>query len=305
VSRITQGRMQLRRAPVELAAVVRSAAHDLAATMKAARHTLALFVDEGPIMVHGDATRLAQIVLNLLTNAAKYTPDGGRIELHLRCQPGLAEIRVRDNGIGIPPAALGTVFEMFSQLESALERSKGGLGIGLALVRGLVELHGGSIRAESAGPGQGSTFIVSLPLAADAVCPAEAAPVDAAPRPLRVMVVDDNQDAAQMLATLLEVQGHSVSVEYDGRGALQRARLERPQVMLLDIGLPDTDGYALARQLRALPELRGATLVALTGYGQNEDRRLAEEAGFDHHLVKPADLAQVSEILASAQRSNH
>jgi signal transduction histidine kinase len=169
ISRITQGRMQLRRAPVELSAIVRSAANDLAETMKAARHSLRLFVGDEPVMVDGDATRLAQVVLNLLTNAAKYTPDGGLIELHLSCEPGSAEIRVRDNGIGIPEAALDTVFDMFSQLEPALERAKGGLGIGLALVRGIVELHEGSIRAESAGPGQGSSFIVRLPLADGAV----------------------------------------------------------------------------------------------------------------------------------------
>jgi PAS domain S-box-containing protein len=300
VSRITQGRMQLRRAPVELAAVVRSAAHDLAATMKAARHTLALFVDEGPIMVHGDATRLAQIVLNLLTNAAKYTPDGGRIELHLRCQPGLAEIRVRDNGIGIPPAALGTVFEMFSQLESALERSKGGLGIGLALVRGLVELHGGSIRAESAGPGQGSTFIVSLPLAADAVCPAEAAPVDAAPRPLRVMVVDDNQDAAETLAMALELYACEVVVAHSGAQALELIGAADPALALLDIGLPDMTGYELARRLRQLPGGGARILIATTGWGQQKDRELAFEAGFDHHLTKPIDFESIKPLLLNA-----
>jgi PAS domain S-box-containing protein len=300
VSRITQGRMQLRRAPVELAAVVRSAAHDLAATMKAARHTLALFVDEGPIMVHGDATRLAQIVLNLLTNAAKYTPDGGRIELHLRCQPGLAEIRVRDNGIGIPPAALGTVFEMFSQLESALERSKGGLGIGLALVRGLVELHGGSIRAESAGPGQGSTFIVSLPLAADAVCPAEATPVDAAPRPLRVMVVDDNQDAAETLAMALELYACEVVVAHSGAQALELIGAADPALALLDIGLPDMTGYELARRLRQLPGGGARILIATTGWGQQKDRELAFEAGFDHHLTKPIDFESIKPLLLNA-----
>jgi PAS domain S-box-containing protein len=300
VSRITQGRMQLSRAPVELTAVVRSAAQDLDATMKAARHTLQLFVDEGPIMVQGDATRLAQIVINLLTNAAKYTPDGGRIELHLRCQPGLAEIRVRDNGIGIPAAALGTVFEMFSQIESALERSKGGLGIGLALVRGLVDLHGGSIRAESAGAGQGSTFIVELPLAADAVCPAEAAPVDATPSPLRVMVVDDNQDAAETLAMVLELYACEVVVAHSGAQALELVDAADPALALLDIGLPDMNGYELARRLRQLPGGGARVLVATTGWGQQKDRELAFEAGFDHHLTKPIDFEAIKPLLLKA-----
>ncbi len=213
---------------------------------------------------------------------------------------------VSDNGIGIEPDVLPYIFELFTQAERTPDRSQGGLGIGLALVKSLVALHGGTVDARSEAPGRGSEFEICLPrldtartLAGDDASEAGAARVE----PLRVMVVDDNQDAAQMLAMLLEVQGHAVSVEYDGRGALQRARRELPQVMLLDIGLPDTDGYELARQLRAIPELQGATLVALTGYGQNEDRRLAEEAGFDHHLVKPADLVQVGEILAAAPRT--
>jgi YD repeat-containing protein len=214
-------------------------------------------------------------------------------------------VTVTDNGIGIEPDVLPYIFELFTQAERTPDRSQGGLGIGLALVKSLVTLHGGTVDARAA-PGRGSEFEICLPRL-DAV-PAETGAQEtgqqhASQQPLRVLVVDDNQDAAQMLATVLEVQGHAVSVEYDGQGALQRARRERPEVILLDIGLPDTDGYALARQLRAIPELRGAVLVALTGYGQQEDRRQAEEAGFDHHLVKPADLALVSDILASAQQA--
>jgi PAS domain S-box-containing protein len=300
VSRITQGRMQLRRAPVELSALVRSAAQDMADTMKAARHSLRLFVEDGPIMVDGDATRLAQVVINLLTNAAKYTPDGGTIELHLGCQPGLAEIRVRDNGIGIPAAALATVFEMFSQLESALERAKGGLGIGLALVRGIVELHGGSIRAESEGLHQGSTFIVSLPLTADAVCPAEAAPDDAVPRPVRVMVVDDNQDAAETLAMALELFACEVVVAHTGAQALELVGVADPALALLDIGLPDMNGYELARRLRQLPGGAARTLIATTGWGQQKDRERAFDAGFDHHLTKPIDFELIKPLLRKA-----
>jgi len=300
VSRITQGRMQLQRAPVELSALVRSAAQDMADTMKAARHSLRLFVEDGPIMVDGDATRLAQVVINLLTNAAKYTPDGGMIELHLGCKPGLAEIRVRDNGIGIPAAALATVFEMFSQLESALERAKGGLGIGLALVRGIVELHGGSIRAESEGLQQGSTFIVSLPLAADAVCPAEAAPVDAVPRAVRVMVVDDNQDAAETLAMALELFACEVVVAHSGAQALELVGVADPALALLDIGLPDMNGYELARRLRQLPGGAARTLIATTGWGQQKDRERAFDAGFDHHLTKPIDFELIKSLLSKA-----
>jgi CheY-like chemotaxis protein len=247
-----------------------------------------------------------QVLSNILNNAAKYTPTGGQIMLRVTAMDDRVLVTVTDNGIGIEPDVLPYIFELFTQAERTPDRSQGGLGIGLALVKSLVTLHGGSVDARSEAPGRGSEFEICLPRL-DAAHSAPAATGGEAPaaraQPLRVMVVDDNQDAAQMLATLLEVQGHAVSVEYDGRGAVLRARLDRPQVMLLDIGLPDTDGYALARQLRAMPELRGVTLVALTGYGQNEDRRLAEEAGFDHHLVKPADLAQVSSILASVQRN--
>ena len=300
VSRITQGRMQLRRAPVELSALVRSAAHDLAETMKAARHTLCLSVEEVPVVVDGDATRLAQVVVNLLTNAAKYTPDGGRIELHLRCLPGLAEIRVCDNGIGIPPAALATVFDMFSQLEPALERAKGGLGIGLALVRGIVELHGGGIRAESAGEGRGSTFIVTLPLAVDAVCPAEPAPVAFLPARMRVLVVDDNQDAAEMLSMALEMFGCDVVVAHSGAQALELIGNVDPALALLDIGLPDMNGYELARRLRQLPGGAARTLIATTGWGQQKDRERAFEAGFDHHLTKPIDIELLKPLLQDA-----
>jgi PAS domain S-box-containing protein len=297
ISRITQGRMQLRRAPVELSGVVRSAAQDLTETMKAARHSLRLCVEEGPVMVDGDATRLAQVVVNLLTNAAKYTPDGGDIELHLRCAGELAEIRVRDNGIGIPTLALDTVFDMFSQLEPALERAKGGLGIGLALVRAIVELHGGRIRAESDGPLQGSTFVVSLPLAAGAVCPAEAAPADVVPTAMRVMVVDDNQDAAETLAMALELFDCEVVIAHSGAQALELASIADPALALLDIGLPDMTGYELARRLRQLPGGTSRTLIATTGWGQQKDREQAFAAGFDHHLTKPIDFDLLKPLL--------
>jgi CheY-like chemotaxis protein len=270
------------------------------------RHSVTMQLSGEPVHVLGDRTRLVQILSNILNNAAKYTPPGGQITLRVSAPGDQVVVCVSDNGIGIEPDVLPYIFELFTQAERTPDRSQGGLGIGLALVKSLVALHGGSVEARSEAPGLGSEFEIRLPRIDTAGAEGDGAAGERASaqvEPLRVMVVDDNQDAAQMLATLLEVQGHAVSVEYDGRGALLRARLERPQVMLLDIGLPDTDGYALARQLRAVPELRGATLVALTGYGQNEDRRLAEEAGFDHHLVKPADLDQVTQILAASQRT--
>jgi PAS domain S-box-containing protein len=291
VSRITQGRMQLRRAPVELSALVQGAAHDLAATVDAARHTLRLSIAPAPVIVDGDATRLTQVVINLLTNAAKYTPDGGTIELDLSCTDGMAEIRVRDNGIGLPAAALATVFNMFSQLEPALERSNGGLGIGLALVRGIVELHDGSVHADSAGPGLGSTFTIRLPLAADGVCTPGPAPAHAhaAPSQLRVLVVDDNDDAAATLAMTLELHGCEVRTAPTAALALDVLPGFAPAVALLDIGLPDMNGYELARRVRQLPAGAAITLIATTGWGQQKDRERAFAAGFGHHLTKPID----------------
>jgi len=291
VSRITQGRMQLQRAPVELSALVQGAAHDLAATMEAARHTLRLSIAAPPVVVDGDATRLAQVVINLLTNAAKYTPDGGTIELRLSCDDGTAEISVRDNGIGLPASALATVFDMFSQLEPALERSKGGLGIGLALVRGIVELHGGSVHADSPGPGLGSTFTIRLPLAQGGVwAPSLQAPSGtAAPAQLRVLVVDDNEDAAETLAMTLELHGCEVKTAATAAQALEMLPGFAPAVALLDIGLPDMNGYELARRVRQLSAGAGITLIATTGWGQQKDRERAFAAGFDRHLTKPID----------------
>jgi signal transduction histidine kinase/CheY-like chemotaxis protein len=306
VSRVTRGLVTLEKEELDVNAVVAGALEQVRPLIESRRHSLTMQLSGEPVHVLGDRTRLVQVLSNILNNAAKYTPTGGQIVLRVTAPDDQVVVTVSDNGVGIEPDVLPYIFELFTQAERTPDRSQGGLGIGLALVKSLVALHGGSVDARSEAPGRGSEFEIRLPrLDASAPLPVAVGGDTAAARaqPLRVIVVDDNQDAAQMLATLLEVQGHAVSVEYDGRGALLRARIERPQVMLLDIGLPDTDGYALARQLRAIPELRGVVLVALTGYGQIEDRRLAEEAGFDHHLVKPADLAQVSSILASVQRS--
>jgi PAS domain S-box-containing protein len=302
LSRITQGRMQLSRALVDLGPLVRAATEDLAATMERARHTLQVAINAAPTIVDGDATRLVQVVANLLTNAAKYTPDGGRITLSLEHAGAMVELRVRDNGIGIPAAALPTVFDMFSQLEPALERSRGGLGIGLALVRGIVELHGGSIEAASAGPGEGSEFVVRLPLAEGGGMPAQAATParSGQPAPVRILVVDDNQDAAEMLTLALDMFGCETRTVHTATAALEAVKAFRPAVALLDIGLPDMTGYELARRLRTMPEGATMQLIATTGWGQQKDRDLAREAGFDDHLTKPISLDVLRGMLPAA-----
>ncbi|KQQ96670.1 ATP-binding protein [Massilia sp. Leaf139] len=306
VSRVTRGLVTLEKEELDVNAVVAGALEQVRPLIESKRHSLTMQLSGEPVHVLGDRTRLVQVLSNILNNAAKYTPSGGDIRLKVSAPDDDVVVCVTDNGIGVEPDVLPYIFDLFTQAERTPDRSQGGLGIGLALVKSLAALHGGSVEARSEGPGKGSQFEIRLPRLSvpEAAPDASAGDEDTVQtEPLRVMVVDDNQDAAQMLAMLLEVQGHAVSVEFDGRGALQRARTERPQVVLLDIGLPDTDGYALARQLRAMSETHDATLIALTGYGQDEDRRQAEEAGFDHHLVKPADLARVAEILAQVPRA--
>jgi len=305
VSRVTRGLVTLEKEELDVNVIVSAAVEQVRPLVDARRHALTLQLSGQPAHVTGDRTRLVQVISNILNNAAKYTAPGGRIVLAVTVdgEGDRVDVTVSDNGVGIAPEVLPYIFDLFTQAERTPDRSQGGLGIGLALVKSLIVLHGGTVRARSAGIGQGSEFSVCLPcLAAPPACrPAD--PGDggqAGASPLRVMVVDDNADAAQMLAALLEVQGHAVSVEYDAHGALARARRERPDVLLLDIGLPDMDGYELARRLRAQPENAGATLVALTGYGQSQDREEARLAGFDHYLVKPADLNQVNEVLARA-----
>jgi CheY-like chemotaxis protein len=269
--------------------------------VEARRHELTLHGPAGPVWLVADAARLEQVLANLLNNAAKYTEEGGRIGLEVALEDREVVIRVRDTGIGIPAEMLPRVFDLFVQADRSLDRSQGGLGIGLTLVKSLVELHGGRVEARSGGPGQGSEFTVRLPLGAENP---EEAPAPAAERagsngrPLRVLVVDDNVDAAASLALLLEAYGHAVQTAHDGRAALALAADFVPQVVLLDIGLPGLDGYAVARQLRRQPGLEGAMLVALTGYGQEEDRRRSREAGLDRHLVKPVDPAELERLLA-------
>lgn len=298
ISRITQGRMELRRTALDLGTVVRAAAADVSPLVDASGHTLTVALPGEALVVDGDATRLTQVVVNLLTNAAKYTPHGGRIWLEANRQDGEATISVRDDGIGIPERSLASIFDMFSQLEPALDRSQGGLGIGLALVKGIVTLHGGRIFAASKGMGRGSEFVVHLPLSAGAVASetgsAEAGSIDT----LRVLVVDDNVDAADTLAMALELLGCAAKAVYTAAAGLEQLKAFVPQVALLDIGLPDMNGYEMARQVRATAGGAAITLVAATGWGQSTDKQRALEAGFDHHLTKPVDFAQLQSILA-------
>jgi signal transduction histidine kinase/CheY-like chemotaxis protein len=297
VSRITQGRVQLRRKPCDLVAIVKAAIADLSSLIEAARHRLELQVPADPVWVDADEVRLTQLICNLLTNAVKYTPDGGTITIAIVLHGGEVAISIKDSGIGIPKDALATVFMMFSQLTPALERSQGGLGIGLALVRGLVELHGGRIRAESDGIGHGSVFTVELPVLEAAPAP-EATVTESQPNPnRRILVVDDNIDAADTLALALELLGHTVRAAYSAADALVQANDFRPSLILLDIGLPGMNGYEVAGRIRAEPWGRDIILVAATGWAQEADRQRAHDSGFDHHLVKPIEFARLTELL--------
>jgi CheY-like chemotaxis protein len=256
--------------------------------------------------VRGDQKRLIQVITNVLNNAAKYTPQGGSIVLRMDTTAAEVVISVADNGVGMGPDMVDRVFELFTQAERTSDRSQGGLGIGLALVKSLVELHEGSVTASSPGVDQGSEFTIRLPRVAPppaAAEPRSAALLAQAAAPLRVLVVDDNQDAAMMLAMFLESAGHEVAVEHNGARALERARRDVPDVCLLDIGLPDMDGNELARQLRARPGGARAVLIAVTGYGQAQDRQQTAASGFDHHFVKPVDAESLLALFAGFKRA--
>jgi len=301
VSRVTRGLATIEKDELIIADIVHGAVEQVRPLLDARRHALQQLVTDEPLHVCGDRTRLVQVVSNILNNAVKYTPPGGQLVLRVRRDADEAVISVRDNGQGIDPQVLPYIFDLFTQAERTPDRSQGGLGIGLALVKSLVALHGGRVAAASEGLNQGSEFSIRLPLLQDAPAQVEEQEVHPGGGPVRVLVVDDNADAAQMLATLLEAHGHAVSVEYDGTTGYARALRERPEVMLLDIGLPDIDGHELARRLRAAPETMNAVLVALTGYGQSDDRDRARAAGFNRHLVKPADLSELLRILTQVR----
>ena len=303
VARITQGKLELRRERITLGPVIETAVEAARPLIEGKRHVLAIDLPTPDVEIDADPLRLAQVISNLLTNAAKYTDAGGRIALGARVVPPNLVVSVRDSGIGISAGALRSIFEMFSQVVDTLHRSEGGLGIGLALVKGLVELHGGSIEARSDGPGRGSEFVVHLPLPIDDGTDDASAATDEAttrqPGRRRVLIADDNRDAADSLGLILGMAGHDVRVAHGGRAALQVAAEFHPEVGLLDIGMPDLNGYDTARALRAEPWGRDMALIALTGWGHPDDKRRASEAGFDLHLTKPVDPAELEELLRS------
>jgi signal transduction histidine kinase/DNA-binding response OmpR family regulator len=301
VARINQGKITLRVESLDLRAVIEHAIETVLPFAKLRRHHITKSIPDLPVMLRGDFARLSQVIANLLNNAAKYTEEGGVIDVSLAAtSSGKAEIIVADNGIGIEAELLPNVFELFEQGKRSLDRSQGGLGVGLTLVRRLVEMHHGEVVVTSAGTGHGSQFRVTLPCLAgisDRPAPASRAEPSSTRLACRVLVVDDNQDAAQATAVLLELAGHEVKAVADGHDALASAPVFAPHVVLLDIGLPGMDGYTVARQLRGIDELHSSCLIALTGYGQPADRDRASEAGFDHHLTKPADPDELLRVI--------
>ncbi len=304
ISRINQNKMDLRRALVALDEIITSAIETARPAIDGGSHALTVVLPPDPVYLDADLTRLAQVFSNLLTNSARYTPHGGQIALSAQWRGEEIEIAVRDNGIGIPAAALPTIFEMFAQVDRSEERVSGGLGIGLCLVKGLVEMHGGSVAAASAGPGKGACFTVRLPARAErealpAGTPAGSEAVAAASRK-RILVADDNADAALSMAMLLELMGHEVRTAYDGADAIEVAAAFRPHAIFIDVGMPRLNGYAATQRIRELEWGRKITIVALTGWGQESDRELSRAAGCDGHLVKPASAASLQKILDEA-----
>ena len=300
VSRVTRGLVDIERQRLDLKRVVAEATEQVRPLLQSRRQQLQVLLPDAPVHLRGDAKRLVQVLANLLNNSAKYTPAGGAVALEVSLRPGQACIVVRDNGIGMAPDLLPRVFDLFVQGERSGDRSQGGLGIGLALVRTLVELHGGTVTASSEGLGRGSEFTVLLPFEPQPDVPGGHVPAGSAPMPSsarRLLVVDDNVDAADALALLLSSLGHEVVVAHDGPTALDAVTADCPDICLLDIGLPGMDGYELARRIRALPRGAQPLLVALTGYGQESDRRTAAAAGFDRYIVKPLDADELLTLL--------
>jgi PAS domain S-box-containing protein len=302
VSRVSRGKVELRREPCDLARIVSDVAEDHRGSIEAGGLTLAVVRPSEPATIVADPTRVAQIVGNLLDNAAKFTDAGGRVSLSVVADDEAAELRVEDTGVGMEPEMLERIFQPFAQADRTLDRRKGGLGLGLALVKGLVELHGGSVGAESPGLGKGTRIRVRFPLAAPPARRPSAPALQAPRRGLRVLVIEDNVDGAEMLSMLLTARGHDVEVAYDGEEGLARAKARHPEVVLCDVGLPGMSGLDVARAMRSDPELRHARLVAQTGYGRAEDVEDALSAGFDAHLRKPIDLDRLTELLADAAR---
>jgi len=305
LSRISGGKMELRCKRIELAGVISAALEASRPLIEACSHELTVTLPPEPVYLDADPTRLAQVFLNLLNNSAKYTPQGGHIWLTVERAKGEAVIRVRDTGVGIAAEMLPRIFELFTQVEGSLERSHGGLGIGLSLVRRLVEMHGGTVEARSEGLGRGSEFLVRLPILAQPTPEQPLASgnnetVAAAPK-RRILVVDDNRDSAISLGMMLSLMGNEIRTAHDGSEGLEAAAAFRPDVMLLDIGLPKLNGYDVCRRIREQPWGKGMVIVALTGWGQEENKRRSTEAGFNHHMVKPVDPAALEKLLAGLE----
>ncbi|HJT77687.1 MAG TPA: ATP-binding protein, partial [Gemmataceae bacterium] len=301
VSRVSRNKMELRRSRVLLADVVSSAVETARPAVEEAGHELTVSLPPEPVHLDADLTRLAQVFGNLLSNSAKYTPRGGRIRLSAGRRGDEVVVSVRDNGIGIPAESLRSIFDMFSQVDRSIERSTGGLGIGLALVKGLVEMHGGTVTAESPGVGKGSTFTVRLPVLDERAERAPEAPPDEGARASgpkrRILIVDDNRDSATLLAMMLKLRNNEVRTAHDGLEAVEVAEEFRPQVILMDVGMPRLNGYDATRRIRGQPWARSVTIIALTGWGQEGDKERSREAGCNGHLVKPVDLADLEKLL--------
>jgi PAS domain S-box-containing protein len=304
VSRMVRGQITLQKKKVELAEIVQTAVETSRPLIRLRKHHLSVHLPDQPVRLEADLTRIAQVISNLLNNAAKYTDDGGQIRLEAALETEFVAVRVRDTGLGIAPALLPHVFDLFTQADRTLDRAQGGLGIGLTLVKRLVEMHGGRVEARSEGLGRGAEFLVWLPIlttqhegATEITAPAAAAPSDAGAQSLRILIVDDNVDAADSIAMLLGMEGHQTRTVNTARAALLAVPDFAPHVVLLDIGLPEMDGYEVARRLRAQNGCHDMRLVAVTGYGQPSDRRRSHAAGFDEHLVKPVEPALLNELL--------
>ena len=300
VARVTQGRIQLKLETVSVASVVTVAVETSRPLIEARRHELTIRIPDEPLYVQGDHARLAQIIANLLNNAAKYTEPGGRISIDVEADAADVVFRVRDSGIGIPKEMLSSIFDLFTQSEQSLDRSQGGLGIGLTIVQRLLAMQGGTVRVFSAGVGQGSEFVVRLPRLMHAET-GQSGPQSPGPLPAQcsVLIVDDLPDAVESMALALQLQGYEVRVAHDGSTALEMARQFKPSVVFLDIGMPDMNGYEVARRIRLSPETRDCVLIAATGYGREEDHQRSKQIGFNHHLVKPIDLNTLPQLIES------
>jgi signal transduction histidine kinase/CheY-like chemotaxis protein len=313
ISRVTTGKVRLQKEPIDVATIVAFAIETSRPMIEILNHRLSIVLPPGPVMVEADSLRMAQVLSNLLNNAAKYSKSPGQIRLAVAVEGSEAVFRVRDKGIGIPSEMLAQIFDLFTQVDQSLDHSQGGLGLGLTLVRELVEMHGGTVSAHSDGLGRGSEFVVRLPVLPESKAKAVRAPSESSKKPAvhhaanvhsrRVLVVDDNMSSAQSLAMILKLDGHDVQIAHDGTVALDAVLRFRPEAVLMDIGLPGIDGYEVALRIKQQPELREGIILmaAVTGYAEDEARQRSREVGFDHHLVKPVDPEVVLALLASLE----